>query len=102
MNIEYQGTKHSNYFYIFKNGIIGLILGNSIINSFVNIENNDMNNNKGFPVTCKIEAKPVEIVGWYRNIRNIKEKKEFQILVEKLESEGKIEKSSSSWLNPLF
>lgn len=54
------------------------------------------------PVSCKIPTIPRKIVSWSRPIYSFNDREDFRELVKILEYSGKIEHSTSLWLNPVL
>lgn len=97
LNIVYNGKSVQEWFFILEKSSFMVIIGNKLIENLKSVDNKI----KNFPVTCKIITKGDDIVSWHRNIRNWRDKREFQELVDKMYKEGKIERSNSAWLNPV-
>ncbi|KAF9760719.1 Retrovirus-related Pol polyprotein from transposon 17.6 [Nosema granulosis] len=55
---------------------------------------------KEMPIECTINTKDHPPISWSRPIKNLKDKKDFEKLIEELESRDIVEGSNSAWLNP--
>ncbi|KAF9750340.1 Transposon Ty3-I Gag-Pol polyprotein, partial [Nosema granulosis] len=52
------------------------------------------------PIECCIDTKDHAPISWSRPIKSLRDKRDFENLVDDLEERGIIEKSTSPWLNP--
>ncbi len=93
IEVQFNGVKVKDNFLIINKSIINILIGRGMINKF--------EKRRIFPIKCPIETEKNKIVSWSRNIRCRQDMEDFNILVEQMEKDGKLEQSTSMWLNPV-
>ncbi|KAG0441131.1 Retrovirus-related Pol polyprotein from transposon [Dictyocoela muelleri] len=92
LEIKYKNISITDDFYVIRKGIIDVIIGCELIKRF---------DKETFPIECSINTRGNTIISWNRPIRNLKDKNDFKKLIDIYEKKGYVERSRSTWLNPV-
>jgi Reverse transcriptase (RNA-dependent DNA polymerase)/RNase H-like domain found in reverse transcriptase/Integrase core domain/Aspartyl protease len=93
LSVEYKNRRIIEAFNVVRNEKEEiLLLSNACIK--------ELRSKKVIPIECTIDTKDHPPISWSRPIRNLKDKRDFEILISDLEARDIVEGSKSSWLNP--
>lgn len=95
LKFKYEGKEFKGKFYVIKNEKEKSIL---LSNTFVKRVDKK---SKKLPIKCNINTGDQPAISWNRPIRSLKDRADFELLLEDLERRNIIEPSNSSWLNPV-
>jgi hypothetical protein len=96
LNFKYNNKNYCEKFNILKNDGLETIL---LCNEFS--KNAEIQELRKIPVECVIDTKDSAPTSWSRPIKNLKDKADFKILLKEYMEKGIVEKSVSSWCNPV-
>lgn len=94
LDFTYLNKQYSDFFLVVENKYnCQILIGNPL--------KCEIDNRKEIPIKCTIVTKCASPISWSCPIRRYKDKVEFEELINKLEKDGIVEESQSSWCHPV-
>ena len=94
MNVKMMNYYGYAWFFETDESVVDVVVGFDLLNKVTMF--------KYFPVSCGISTLPGKIVSWTRPIFCYKDREDFKVLIKELEDAGRVEPSTSQWLNPVL